>query len=264
MANSWRDYLAFAVETAWQAGQLTLGYYQTGLRPELKADESPVTIADRGAERLIRERIAAAYPNHAVAGEEYGEAAGSEAGFRWIIDPIDGTRSFVRGVPLYAVLLALEVDGEIRVGVAHFPALGEMVAAATGEGCWWNGRPAHVSAVDDWRRAIITFTDIPSFTTHQREAAWRRVLASGATVRGWSDAYGHLLVATGRAEVMLDPIMNPWDCGPFPVILREAGGYFSDWQGRGTIYGQEGLSCNAALREQALALVARPEREPRQ
>jgi myo-inositol-1(or 4)-monophosphatase len=217
-----------------------------------------VTVADQGAERLIRERIAAAYPGHTVVGEEYGEAAGSEGGFRWIVDPIDGTRSFVRGVPLYAVLLALEVDGEIAVGVAHFPALGEMVAAASGEGCWWNGRPAHVSAVDDWRQAIIAFTDAPAFTTYRREAEWQRVLASGATVRGWSDAYGHLLVATGRAEVMLDPIMSPWDCGPFPVILREAGGYFGDWQGQSTIYGQEGLSCNAALRERALALVARP------
>ena len=254
-----RDYLAFAVETAWQAGQLTLGYFQTGLRPELKADESPVTVADREAERLIRERIATAYPNHTVVGEEYGEAEGSEGGFRWIIDPIDGTRSFVRGVPLYAVLLALEVEGEIQVGVAHFPALGEMVAAASGEGCWWNGRPARVSSVDDWRQAIIACTDAPAFITYRREEEWRRLLASGATVRGWSDAYGHLLVATGRAEVMLDPIMSPWDCGPFPVILREAGGYFGDWQGNSTIYGQEGMSCNAALLERALALTARRE-----
>jgi myo-inositol-1(or 4)-monophosphatase len=134
-----------------------------------------------------------------------------------------------------------------------------MVAAATGEGCWWNGRPARVSAVDDWRQAIIAFTDAPAFTTYQREAEWGRLLASGATVRGWSDAYGHLLVATGRAEVMLDPIMSPWDCGPFPVILREAGGYFGDWQGKRTIDGQEGMSCNAALLERALALVARRE-----
>jgi histidinol-phosphatase len=255
MVVSWRDYLAFAVETAWQAGQMTLGYFQTGLRPELKADESPVTVADQGAEQLIRQRLADAYPRHAVVGEEYGEAAGS-GGFRWFIDPIDGTRSFVRGVPLYAVLLALEVDGVIEVGAAYFPALGEMLAAATGEGCWWNGRRAHVSAVDSWREAIISFTDAPAFATYQRAAAWDRLQACGATVRGWSDAYGHLLVATGRAEVMLDPIMSPWDCGPFPVILREAGGYFGDWQGNSTIYAQEGLSCNAALRERVLALVA--------
>lgn len=256
MAVSWRDYLAFAVETAWQAGQLTLGYFQTGLRPDLKADESPVTVADREAEQLIRERIGSAYPGHAVAGEEYGEQAGSKSSFRWLIDPIDGTRSYVRGVPLYAVLLALEVDGEVQVGVAHFPALGEMVAAATGEGCWWNGRRAQVSAVSEWREAVIAFTEAPSFAPYGREAAWQRFQACGATLRGWSDAYGHMLVATGRAEVMLDPIMNAWDCGPFAVILREAGGYFGDWQGQRTIYGNEALSCNAALLEQALALVA--------
>jgi myo-inositol-1(or 4)-monophosphatase len=112
--------------------------------------------------------------------------------------------------------------------------------------------------VDNWRQAIIAFTDAPAFAGYRREAEWTRVQASGATVRGWSDAYGHLLVATGRAEVMLDAIMSPWDCGPFPVILHEAGGYFGDWQGNSTIYSQEGLSCNAALREKALALVARP------
>jgi histidinol-phosphatase len=259
MANilgSWREYLAFAVETAWQAGQLTLGYFQTGLRPDLKADESPVTVADREAEQLIRERIGSAYPGHAVAGEEYGEQAGSKSSFRWLIDPIDGTRSYVRGVPLYAVLLALEVDGEVQVGVAHFPALGEMVAAATGEGCWWNGRRARVSEVSHWREAVVAFTDTVAFAPYGRAAAWERFQACGATLRGWSDAYGHMLVATGRAEVMLDPIMNAWDCGPFAVILREAGGYFGDWQGQRTIYGHEALSCNAALLEQALALVA--------
>lgn len=256
MAVSWRDYLAFAVETAWQAGQLTLGHFQTGLRPELKEDESPVTVADRGTERLIRQRIAGAYPRHTVAGEEYGEVAGSDGGFRWLIDPIDGTRSFVRGVPLYAVLLALEVDGVVEVGVAHFPALGEMVAAATGEGCWWNGRRAQVSSVSEWREAVVAFTDAAAFGAYGREAAWGRFQGCGATVRGWSDAYGHMLVATGRAEVMLDPVMNPWDCGPFAVIVREAGGYFGDWQGQQTIYGKEALSCNAALRERVLALVA--------
>ena len=255
MSGAWRQYLEFATETAWQAGQLTLGYFQSDLRTEFKEDDSPITAADREAEQFIRRRIEQAYPGHAIVGEEYGERAAAGAGHRWIVDPIDGTRSFVRGVPLYAVLLGLEVEDRVEVGVAYYPALGELLAAATGEGCWWNGRPAHVSQVDDLSRAIIAFTDAASFARYRREQAWQRFQQCGATVRGWSDAYGYLLVATGRVEAMLDPIMNPWDCGPFPPILREAGGYFGDWQGTETIYAAEAMATNAALRDAVLALV---------
>ncbi len=146
MTNApWRQHLEFATETAWQAGQLTLGYFQTGLHPDLKDDDSPVTVADRKSEQLIRHRIESHYPNYGILGEEYGEAAAQGSERRWIVDPIDGTRSFVRGVPLYAVLIALEVGDDVPVGVAYFPALGEMLAAADGLGCWWNGRPARVS-----------------------------------------------------------------------------------------------------------------------
>src|SRR5690606_32115094 len=129
-STSWRAELEFATETAWQAGQLTLGYYQTELHPDFKDDDSPVTVADRKAEELIRERITSHYPNYGIIGEEFGEAAAGDSERRWIVDPIDGTRSFVRGVPLYAVLIALEVGDDVPVGVAYFPALGEMVAAA--------------------------------------------------------------------------------------------------------------------------------------
>lgn len=255
MSDTWRSYMEFATETAWQAGQLTLGYFQTDLRPEFKEDESPVTVADREAERLIRSRIEEAYPGQAIVGEEFGEQAAAGASHRWLVDPIDGTRSFVRGVPLYAVLIGLEVEGRVEVGVAYFPALGEMLAAATGEGCWWNGRRTRVSKIDDLSKAIIAFTDASTFVRYQREQAWQRFQQCGATVRGWSDAYGYLLVATGRVEAMLDPIMSAWDCAPFPPILREAGGYFGNWQGEETIYAAEAMATNAALHEEVLALV---------
>ena len=142
MAESLRSYLDFAVETAYLAGRLTLGYFQAGIRPDLKSDQTPVTIADRKAEELVRSRIESRYPGHAIVGEEFGVDAGESAHHRWYIDPIDGTKSFVHGVPLYAVLLGLEIEGESQVGVAYFPAMNEMLAAANGEGCWWNGRPA--------------------------------------------------------------------------------------------------------------------------
>ena len=148
-------YLDFMTETAYLAGRLTLGYYQSGLAVDYKADNSPVTIADRKAEELIRGRIEHSYPEHAIVGEEFGLKESQGASHRWIIDPIDGTKSFMRGVPLYGVLLGLEIDGQVEVGAAYFPALDEMIAAATGLGCWWNGRPAHVSAIDGSQAGVF-------------------------------------------------------------------------------------------------------------
>lgn len=255
MTGSYRSYLDFAVETAYLAGRLTLGYFQTGLRPDMKPDDTPVTAADRAAEQLIRGRIERAYPDHAIVGEEFGVTEDEAAEFRWFVDPIDGTKSFVRGVPLYGVLIGLEIAGAIAAGAAYFPALDEMVAAATGEGCWWNGRRVRVSDVTDLRRATVCFTDVAGFARHGRAAAWERIQAATYYRAGWGDCYGHALVATGRAELMLDPIMNAWDCGPFPVILREAGGYFGDWRGNETIYGDEALATTGALLPQVLALI---------
>lgn len=255
MNNHLQDLLNFAKETAWQAGQLTLGYFQTGIRPDFKGDETPVTIADREAEKLIRRRIEQQYPGHAIVGEEFGKDETSSASHRWFIDPIDGTRSFVRGVPMYGVLLGLEIEGEIQVGVAHFPALGEMLTAAKGEGCWWNGRRVQVSQTTRLEDGLLLHASVPSFAKYGRAAAWERLKKTAGFTAGWSDCYGHFLVATGRAELMLDPIMNEWDCGPFPVILQEAGGYFGDWQGKSTIYGNEAMATTAALLPQVLELL---------
>jgi myo-inositol-1(or 4)-monophosphatase len=251
-----RPYLEFGVQTAYEAGRLTLGYFGTeAARPEFKADDTPVTVADREAERLIRKRIAARYPKHAVLGEEYGEDEGADGDYRWIVDPIDGTKSFVRGVPLYGVLIGLEIEGVCEVGAAYFPAIDEMVCAATGEGCYRNGRRTRVSTTQSLAQGMVSFTGVASFEEHGRGGAWQRVLSAAGGTRGWSDAYGHALVATGRVEVMLDPIMNPWDCGPFPPILREAGGYFGDWSGRESIYAGEAMSTTESLLPEVLGLI---------
>jgi histidinol-phosphatase len=251
-----RTYLEFATQTAYEAGRLTLGYFGTeAARPEFKADDTPVTVADREAEKLIREMIAARYPKHAVLGEEYGEMTGPDSDHRWVLDPIDGTKSFVRGVPLYGVLIGLEIQGVCEVGAAYFPAIDEMVCAATGEGCYLNGRRVQVSTTQNLARGIACFTDAASFAEHGRAAAWERVLSAAGNARGWSDAYGHALVATGRAELMLDPIMNAWDCGPFPPILREAGGYFGDWSGNETIHANEAISTTQTLLPEVMRLI---------
>lgn len=247
-SESLQTYLDFARETAREAGQLTLRYFQTdAAQAEYKADDTPVTIADREAERLVRDRIGARFPDHAIVGEEYGADA-SGASHRWIVDPIDGTKSFVHGVPLYGVLLALEIEGRVEVGVAYFPALDEMISAGTGLGCDWNGRPARVSTETRLDRAVCCHIDTAYFGRNGKGAPWERLQRSVYYNAGWCDAYGYLLVATGRAEVMLDPVMAVWDCAPFPPIFSEAGGYFGDWQGNeGRIDGGEALATTPAL-----------------
>ena len=130
----------FTSDLAYRAGRITLGYFNTGVRPDYKPDDSPVTAADRAAETFIRGELEKKYPTHAIIGEEFGEAGNQGGAMRWFIDPIDGTKSFMRGVPLYAVLIGLEMDGVIKVGAAYFPGTDEMLCAADGEGTWWNGR----------------------------------------------------------------------------------------------------------------------------
>lgn len=249
-----RDYLDFAVEIAYLAGRSTLKHFDTGVGVEVKEDDTPVTVADREAERLIRDRIAERYPGHAIVGEEYGEQ-GDGSSHRWILDPIDGTKAFVRGVPLYGTLLALEVESRCEVGVAYFPALDEMVYAASGEGCYRNGRRCRVADTERLEESVFSFTDAASFEEYGRGEAWRRLQRATYYSAGWSDAYGHALVATGRLEIMLDPVMNLWDGAPFGPILREAGGFFGDWSGEETVYGGEGISTTRTLLPQVLDLI---------
>ena len=244
----------FATQTIHEAGRLTLGHYQTGLRPDYKADDSPVTAADRDAEALIRRRIESAFPAHAIIGEEYG-VRNEAASHRWYVDPIDGTKSFIRGVPLYGVLMGLEIDGRVEVGAAYFPALDELVYAASGEGCYLNGRRTRVIETATLAESFLSFTNAAAFAETGQEAPWQRLLAATRYAPGWPDAYGHALVATGRLEIMLDPKMNPWDCGPFPVLLREAGGFFGSWAGEATVHAPNAVSTTQTLLPHVLELL---------
>ncbi|MEX2579777.1 MAG: inositol monophosphatase family protein [Verrucomicrobiales bacterium] len=251
------EYLRFAEETAREAGALTLDYFLTdAAAPEFKGDDTPVTIADRRAEELIRRKIGAAYPEHEIVGEEFGQSE-NRSTHRWLIDPIDGTKSFVHGVPLYSVLIALEIDGRVEVGCAYFPALDEIVSAASGHGAHWNGQPCRSSEVAEIGRAVCAHADTASFAESGKGEPWERLQKAVYYNAGWCDAYGYLLVATGRAEVMLDPVMADWDCGPFPPIFREAGGYFGDWSGNeGRIDGAEALATNGLLKNTVVELLS--------
>jgi histidinol phosphatase-like enzyme (inositol monophosphatase family) len=246
--------LEFALDAIWQAGRITLGYFQTGVVAERKGDNTPVTIADRQSEQRLRELIGKYYPDCGIIGEEYGEKPGKN-GLTWIIDPIDGTKSFVHGVPLYGCLLALVKNQKPLVGVAHFPALNEMLYASVGGGCYWNGRRAHVSTVADLKEATLLMSEVKG---HGNKAtAVQTLIDSTYITRTWGDSYGYALVATGRADIMLDPIMAVWDCGPFGVIMEEAGGTFTDWNGVPTIYGGNAIGTNGVLFEQVMAIAKR-------
>ncbi len=249
--ESLQEVLDFAIDAAWQAGRITLQYFQTGVEVEEKADESPVTAADKGAETKLRELIEARFPNDGIVGEEHDDKEGT-TGRRWIVDPIDGTKSFVHGVPLYGVMVGVEVDGEPAVGVVHFPALNEMICAAKGLGCSWNGRPARVSDISDMKDATVILT---SMKMHGKGEEIERICSQAKLVRGWGDCYGYMLVATGRAEVMLDPIMNVWDCAALAPIMEEAGGTFTTWSGEATIWGEEAVGTNGVLYDTVMGLI---------
>lgn len=239
----------FALDLAVAAGRITLGYFQSGLDVDLKADGSPVTRADREAEQYLRRRLAERFPADGVVGEEYGVER-PDAPRRWILDPIDGTKSFARGVPLYGVMLALEVEGVAEVGVIHFPALNETVWATRGDACWWNGRRARVSTVDSLARAVVLSSDMFGMEKAGHGDAFRRVARRCAYARTWGDCYGHALVATGRAEAIFDPKLALWDAAPLLPIIEMAGGSFTTLDGRATHQGGDGVATNAALADE--------------
>lgn len=241
--------LAFAVETAYRAGRLTLKYFNTGTETLTKADATPVTAADREAEQLIREAIHKHFPGESMVGEEYGEAGSSRT--RWVIDPIDGTKSFVCGVPLYGTLIGFEEDGVPVLGVAYFPALDEMVYAERGAGAFWNGRVARVSERATLEGASIACGGHKSMAKYGRVEGLLKLAEQVQATRTWSDAYGHILVATGRVEAMLDPVVNPWDISAIRPIVEEAGGRFTDFAGNPGPQ-TEAVSANAALHSAVL------------
>ena len=255
------------------ADAIALRHFQSAeLSVDTKADHSPVTIADREIESMIRAEVARAYPSDAILGEEHGESAGS-SGFRWIIDPIDGTISFATGVPLFGTLIGIERigDGLIVAGVCSMPALGERVWAARGAGAWWERRdprgritrvPARVRPCPSLARALVCTTGLEYFERAGATSTLVSVARAAGRVRGWSDCYGGMLVATGRADGWFDPVMNPWDSGPFPVIVAEAGGVFTDFRGRPDFRGGSAVAGSPALHAELLQVIQASASQP--
>ncbi len=239
--------LQFAVELAEQAGQLTLGYFNSKfLQVFTKRDASPVTEADRKAEELVRVAIISRNPEDGVLGEEFEERPSTNRR-RWIIDPIDGTKAFIHGVPLYGVMIGLEIQGSMQLGVVCFPALGELYYAERGCGAFFNGSPITVSSISNVKDATVLYTEkeylLDSLSRHPVDL----LRHEAGLVRGWGDCYGHMLVASGRAEVSVDKIMSPWDCAALIPIVTEAGGCCFDYRGKTTISGEGLVSANKVI-----------------
>jgi histidinol-phosphatase len=248
--------LEAALDAARTAGAIALRYFRSDIRVMRKADQTPVTRADHEAEVAIVERLRPEFPDVGFLGEEFG-AQGSQSR-RWIVDPIDGTKNFVRGIPYWATLLALEEDGEVTLGVVYSPATGELFWARRGQGAWVDGVPLRVSPVDRLGEAMLVHSSLNLLRPLDEGRCWDgfvRLVEATDRQRGFGDYFGYTFVLRGQAELMLEADVKAWDIAPFKVLFEEAGGRFTDFAGRPTIYSGSALASNGSLHDEALALL---------
>lgn len=241
-----QELLDAAIEIANIGGKHTLKYFKKDFEVISKEDDSPVTIADRETEQIIREEILKRYPDHGIIGEEFGKT-NEESNIQWVLDPIDGTKSFIHGVPFYTTLIGIMIDNKPVVGVINAPALDELCAAGIGLGATFNGKACNVGDTAELKDSAFLVTEIRRFQECGMEAQFQELMAKTKLHRTWGDAYGHMMVAIGRAEIMFDPILNIWDAAALLPILRESGGIFSDINGEETIHSGNGFSTNKLL-----------------
>ena len=260
MTNEIDQFTDFAEELARASGELIMGHFNSLLKgggPEIvrKADATPVTEADRGAEALMRGMIESRFPAHRVVGEESGSSGGSDAHYQWVLDPIDGTKPFIHGVPLFGTLIALLEDEEPLVGVIHLPAVGELMIGARGRPTTVNGRAVRVRDTDSMERATVLYTDAGGIAKVDEGRAMKRIFDRASLVRGWGDCYGHFMVAAGRADAMIDPELSLWDIAALKPCVVGAGGAFSDMEGRSEGLGHSAVSTNGLLHDEVLTLL---------
>ncbi|MFT5301103.1 MAG: histidinol-phosphatase [Mariniblastus sp.] len=257
--------MELAKRIAVSAGKLTLGYFQTDRFDVMKkGDGSPLTIADQNAEKHLRAEILDAFPDDAIIGEEFGETSG-ESGFRWILDPIDGTKSFISGVPLYGTMVGVEKTGNQKearrsvIGSVYMPSLETGIYAMRGGGAWaFEGDQApvraHVSTKTELADSVFVTSAVEAFFERKAGDIYRELADRVYFYRTWGDAYGYYLVATGRVEMMIDPILNIWDAAAVQPIIEEAGGTFTDWSGAPRIDAGEAIGSNGHVHADLIAI----------
>lgn len=242
-------------ELARLTGAVAARSFRTALVVEHKEDGSPVSAADREAEAFARSWIGERFPRDGICGEEFG-LTGADARRRWLVDPIDGTISFLAGVPLYSTLVAVVEGEDVLAGAICCPSLDELAVASRGEGCWWNGVRCGVSAVDTLAGALVLTTDPAFRETPECLPAWERLSRGSREARTWGDGFGYLMVATGRAEAMVDGVVHPWDIAAPRVVVEEAGGMFTDWAGSPQGLGSSGVATNSLLGREVRRVLA--------
>ncbi len=254
MNADWRTRYELAVETTQKAGQLALSYFDRGIDVEWKKDNSPVTLADRTAEEFLRQTLLGKFPADGFLGEEFGDHAGT-SGFRWIVDPIDGTRNYVRNIPIWGTLVGLTYQGKTIAGVIDVPALGQTYRALRGDGAYRGDRRIHVSQVNTLAEATIFYTSLSWFQRANRTEGFLELSRRTQAQRGFGDFYGHVLVAQGSGEVMAEAGVHIWDVAAIQPIVEEAGGRFSDWDGNATIERPDVVISNGILHDEALKIL---------
>jgi histidinol-phosphatase len=254
MNPDWRTRYELAVEVARKAGSLAKAVYESTFEVEWKADNSPVTVADKKAEELIREAVKKHFPGDGFLGEEFGNEP-SVTGFRWVIDPIDGTKSFVRRIPIWATLVGLEYRGEQIGGVAYIPVFNQLYRALRGDGAYRDDRRIRVSDVTELSEALLCYSSIGWFRKVGREATFLELTARTQRQRGYGDFYGFVLVAEGAVELMVEHGVSPWDVAATKAIIEEAGGTFTDWDGAPTIDRPDVLASNGKLHRAVLDIL---------
>jgi myo-inositol-1(or 4)-monophosphatase len=252
-----RSYLDFARRLAALSAEVIRPYFRSNVRVDLKADLSPVTIADMKAEELMREAIMAEFPDHGIIGEEFGNYQ-PDAVYQWVLDPIDGTKSFISGSYLFGTLIALSYQGRPILGVINHPLLGDFLAG-DGSHAWLNDRPVHVRACDRVEDAILLNTSHWNVHNHQDGAAFEALTRRVQRYQNWGDCHGYYLVASGGADIMTDPILNVWDLMALIPVVEGAGGRITDWQGRDPIGGSGAIATGGAIHDEVIRLL-NPER----
>jgi len=254
MNPEWRARYELAIDAAHRAGKLALSYYENAVAVEWKGDASPVTVADRNAEQLIRGIVGQVFPNDGFLGEEFGDQPGT-SGWRWIIDPIDGTRSFVRGVPVWATLVGVEYGGQTVIGVTYVPTTDETFHACQGNGAYRDAKRIRVSDVTDLKDAILVYSSLNWFIRQGRLDDFLRLYSATGRQRGYGDYWGFVLVAQGACDLMVEHGVHAWDVAATKILVEEAGGVFTDWDGTPTIHRPDVIATNGKLHEAARNLL---------
>lgn len=240
--------ISAAIEAAKAAGEVALHYFRTNLKVETKADRTPVTQADRECEAQITEILSQHFPAYGFLGEEMGERAG-QVNTRWIIDPIDGTKNFIRGIPFFATLIALEENGEITAGIMSAPAINDLLYARKGQGAFANGQQVHVSDVAELSQSMLIHGGLKDLKVRPCWGPFLCLIDATARQRGFGDALGHSVVIRGQAEVTLEPEIKPWDVAATKILITESGGRFSDFAGSPSIYTGNAIISNGRVHE---------------